>query len=230
MKPQIASSIFGNKTRCERLAVEAQKSGADLIEIRFDLCAKKITPFFCKELAASVSRRVLLPKIATFRIQEEGGSGFFHASARREKFYEAVFPFFTLVDVEMAAKDKKEIISMAKKARKKVIMSVHDLRKMPSEKHMDLLLKEGFSLGADMVKLAFFTKSQMDALRLLEFTFKHRRKPIITVALGPQGVFTRVLSGVFGSRILYGHAGKASFAHQLSVRQIKEHLTLFGCC
>lgn len=229
MKPQIAAPLFGNAARCEHLAGEAKNAGADILELRFDLCAKKITPAFCADVASYVHNFSRLQKIATFRIREEGGWEIFNKHSERQEFYKAVLPYVSFVDVEIAAKDKDDIIRMAKSAGKKIIISVHDLRKMLSEKRMDSLLKEGFSLGADMVKLAFFAKTQMDALSLLEFTCKHRKESIITVALGPQGVFTRILAGVFGSHILYGHIGRASFPHQLSVKQIAQALKDFGC-
>lgn len=221
--------VFGTAERCAVLAAGARHAGADMIELRFDLCAKKITPSFCGQMASRVSRQSPLPKIATFRIHEEGGGEIFSKHSQRGGFFQSAFPYVTFIDVEMAAKDREEIIHAAKKAKKKIIVSVHDLKKMPDESRMDALLREGFSCGADLVKLAFFSKTQMHALRLLAYTLKNNKKGIITVALGENGVFSRVLAGVFGSRILYGHAGKASFAHQLSAGDIARGLEAFGC-
>lgn len=229
-KPLIAASLFGSASRCVSLAVHFKKSGVDMVEIRFDLCSDKLTPEFCHALAKDLYHHASIRKIATFRIREEGGNPhLFHKKSRRENFYEAVLPYMDYVDVELAAEDKKNVISLAKKARRKVIVSVHELNKMSPDNKLERVLKKGFSEGADMMKLACFAESAQDALRLLAFTKKNSDKPLITVALGEQGVFTRVLAGLFGSRILFGHAGKASFPRQLSVKHIADGLKLFGC-
>ncbi len=230
-KPLIAASVFGGMSRCAILSERSKNNGAAIIEIRFDLCAREISsPGFCSKLAAVLHKKSSLTKIATFRIREEGGNPrFFDKQSEREDFYSAVFPYVDYVDVELAAADRNKVIALAKKARRKIIVSVHDLKKTLSDIELDAVLKKGFLAGGDMVKIACFANSAQDALRLLAFTSRNRTAKIITVSLGGEGVLTRVLAGVFGSRVLYGHAGKASFPHQLSVRQIADGLRAFDC-
>jgi 3-dehydroquinate dehydratase type I len=61
-----------------------------------------------------------------------------------------------------------------------------------------------------------------DMLRLIEFTLKHRKDPIITMSMGEIGLPTRIFNPILGSLITYGYINTPSAPGQLSIREISQ--------
>jgi len=68
-------------------------------------------------------------------------------------------------------------------------------------------------------------QSPKDVLSLLEATWEMKSeladRPIITMAMGPQGVISRLSGELFGSAVTFGAAVKASAPGQLDVKELQ---------
>jgi 3-dehydroquinate dehydratase-1 len=198
-------------TRSKEEVENAALLGADLIEIRLDLVtAPAVTPGMLDGL-------VVPPLIITVRSETEGGR--FHGSV--EEWQRQVEPWLDMaayVDAETAYRAPAEEF----RARGIPVISSWHTSLMPTlpELHrMERLLR---SFG-DIPKMVATPVTPADLLTLLSFTLE-AEKPICTGITGSRFRFGRVLLPLFGSRLVYCHAGVPTAEGQYHVQDFR---TLF---
>ena len=203
-------------------------SGADIVEWRMDFLSLSIDALTALERLADSAD---LPILATFRTADEGGKAI-EASAYRDLLLAvARSGKVGAIDVE-AFRDEstvREIIDGAHEAGVAVVASYHDFHATPAAEEILARFGAMDAAGADVLKLACMPASVDDLLVLLSATHQASHvfdRPLITVAMGPIGVLSRVAGGIFGSCATFAAVGRGSAPGQIPVSDLRLALDL----
>lgn len=101
----------------------------------------------------------------------------------------------------------------------KVIMSYHDFKRMPEAGEIKNLVTAMRALGADICKIAAMASEKRDAMLMLkcaEALTKGDQSPVIMIAMGRQGLASRVAGGKYGSCITFAAGQHATAPGQLT--------------
>ncbi|MBQ0078336.1 MAG: type I 3-dehydroquinate dehydratase, partial [Eubacterium sp.] len=112
----------------------------------------------------------------------------------------------------------------------KVALSYHDFDGMPEAQDIVRLIMGMAGYGADMFKVAAMSHSKEDSTALLKATAYLTKKeigPVVTMAMGPEGVITRIVGGKYGSVMTFASVGQASAPGQISADIMKKKLDEF---
>lgn len=202
----IGATIGGRRKNIPNFIERAEKSGADIIEIRLDkIIGKGDNVLLIKEIRKKTS----LPIIATKRLSIENG---------------VIKPIISLVDyIDVEYGEDPSLIDYIKKNKKTLIISHHNYKNTPP---LDILISLSQDLeknGADIVKIATFIQNKDDIIRLLGFA-KNYKKPLIVVGMGKLGLITRIIAPIFGSLITYGFVNRPYADGQVLVSFLKREL------
>ena len=194
--------------------VLARKGGMDVAELRVDLFASVEK----NSVLAEIRKFKKIPTILTIRSKKEGGA-WKSSEARRLELFKAALPSVSKVDIELSSRViLKDVIRETKRLKKEVIVSYHNFDKTPSLPFLEKILKEAKSAGADVVKIAAMAHSPKDVRRLAEFTYSHARQGLITLSMGKEGAFSRILFPSLGSRLTFAHTGRSTAPGQWDLK------------
>lgn len=199
----------------------AQRDGAHIIELRVDSFPKKELD----DLESMVDkfklfRRQGTPIILTIRKKSEGGI-LDLTPVERKKIFKELIPYCDAVDIEVSSGIMiKEVVAIARKNDKKVIISHHDFKGTPDDKKLMDIYKKSKKLGADIIKVATLVKTQEDLRALGRLLLKTEN--LIIIGMGKKGVPTRTLFPLMGSLITYGTVTGSTAPGQLSVKELKK--------
>ena len=101
------------------------------------------------------------------------------------------------------------------------------LMNMPNRDDLEDMLKAIQGTGADIVKLAAMAQSMDEALILMGAARRAKAQgiaPLIAIAMGEQGMISRILAEPAGSDAVFATAGKGSAPGQLSLGAMREIL------
>jgi 3-dehydroquinate dehydratase-1 len=189
------------------LASIAQDQGADMIELRFDLMEGEP-----EKLVQQCRKACSLPLIGTLRSAQEGGR-FFENGREWEK---KIRPIISLVDyVDVEQQFAKNAVCV-KDAGTKIIASYHAPVMLPL--HVLFVMERGLREYGDMVKIIVTPANAEDIIELIAFTHAVK-KPVCTGVMGAQFRYARAILPLFGSELVYCHAGTATAAGQYSVQE-----------
>jgi 3-dehydroquinate dehydratase type I len=179
-------------------AQQAVEEGADIIEFRVDLADD--TNGVLRDLD-----EVSLPVILTNRRVEEGGNA---AMNRREQLTPLI-SYASIVDIELMAPDRDDLIAEAATHGRPTLLSYHDLDGTPAETVMLEIMRTANGFG-DVVKLAVTIEHLRDVPRVLDVSLAVGEEGITfcLVPMGALGSHIRPLMGIYGSSLLYGYVGK----------------------
>ena len=196
--------------------LRAQELGADLIEVRFDRMDKlpeDLSPF----------RKLSVPKIATLRTVDQGGSSTHRDGERLRFFRRAVRIGFEYIDIELNSPLASQL-GMEMRGDVKIICSHHDHDGTPRLSAIIDALVSTSSRG-DVAKVAFKINSISDLARLVEATrlFSAAGERHIIIGMGPLGGVTRLLGKAFGNEHVYAslEEGKEAAPGQYDVATLK---------
>jgi 3-dehydroquinate dehydratase / shikimate dehydrogenase len=187
---------------------------ADLLEIRLDC----FFPFSLSELDA-FAKSLPLPKIFTLRKKSQGGECALEGQKR-------IFLIWKLIELgpdyfDIEADEGEELFCELKRAfpRVELIASHH----VETQTALDLfsLYSSMPKKGVDHYKIVTQVTSSLEALRLLKF-LKETKGKITALATLKTGEFARILSPIFGSEFLYGHALCEGDLGQISLKDLME--------
>lgn len=206
----------------------------DLIEWRVDFFEDVFDTEKLNETLAEL-RKILkeIPLLFTFRTKLEGGEKEINLdnyvnlnlSAARSGYVD-------LIDVEIMSGDEavKTLIASLHENNIKVIASNHDFHKTPPKDELVARLRKMQDMNADILKIAVMPQSKEDVLELLSATTlmhsRYANKPIVTMAMGPLGVITRLTGEVFGSSMTFGAVGQVSAPGQIPVDDLETVLSI----
>lgn len=199
----------------------AQRDGAHIVEIRVDSFKKNELddiPGMVDKF--KLFRRQGTPIILTIRKRSEGGEQEL-TPVERKKLFKGLIPYCDAVDIELSSGVMiKEIIEIARKNDKKVIISYHDFKGTPDDKKLLEIVKKAKKAKADIVKLATLVKTQEHLRSLGRILLK--TDDLIVIGMGKRGVPTRSLFPMLGSLITYGTVTGSTAPGQLSVKELKK--------
>src|SRR5439155_110207 len=177
----------GGEAELEALATAG---GADLVELRADLCEEprpETLPALLARLRAGGR-----PLILTTRAAAEGGRPM--DDVRRRALYTSGLPHADAIDVEIASTAlAAELVPQARAAGKTVVLSAHVLHSTPPAAALLGLIDRAEALRADVTKLVTHARDLDDLRVLLEVTLVARARGIVTLATGPAGPLSRVV-------------------------------------
>ncbi|WP_152050375.1 shikimate dehydrogenase [Tautonia marina] len=169
---------------------QAAEAGAELVELRIDCLRSEIN---LKRLLTD--RRT--PIVFTVRRGADGGLWRGNEEKRLLLLREAIVTGVEYVDLELDIAR-----SIPRFGKTKRIVSYHNFRETPAD--LDAIADQAREANADVIKIATMAKSVGDASRILEAAARSSEKvPTVGIAMGPLGVFTRVLGRKFGAPFTY---------------------------
>ncbi|WP_080876366.1 type I 3-dehydroquinate dehydratase [Oceanobacillus timonensis] len=212
-------------------AARYQQEGADVVEWRADIFEEvenhTAVEQVLKDLTAVLKG---IPLIFTFRSHQEGGEKELSTAdyvALNQFVIETGLVDFVDVELYQGEDTVQNLISTAHQQHTYVIVSNHDFQKTPPKSDIVSRLKQAEELGGDVLKIAVMPKETDDVLALLAATNemkKDTKKPMITMAMGPLGVVSRLSGQVFGSALTFGAGEKASAPGQVPVGELRQVL------
>lgn len=202
------------------------KRGLALLEARVDLFGSLET----SHVVSSVSKvRNIAPVLGTVRSGAEGGA-WKRSERERLALYRALAPHVDALDIELDARIRRDVVRVARRARRPVVLSHHDFRKTPSASRLDDVVLRSAKAGADVIKIATFVKSAADIQKLGRLLARHSGLPLVVIGMGARGQITRVLFPALGSLFTFATLEKKTAPGQLglaeTVRGLKKQRAL----
>ena len=197
---------------------------ADILEIRVDQF-KKSEPNYVRDIIAS-KKKIGVPLILTVRSKEEGGQKSITDKAKLNIFKENISSV-DAIDIELASPILTDIVKLAKKNKKTIIISWHNFKSTPNEKILKGVLVKAKKSGAHIVKIAAKANKMDDVINLAEFTRENKAKNLIVISLGDIGSISRLLFPMLGSLITYAYIKKPSGLGQVPLKDLRDHLHLY---
>ncbi len=221
-------------------ARELVKHPHDVVEWRIDYCdsIRGVMPGDAAQSLASLAVRlreiIAAPLLVTYRTSHEGGSGRLDDETYADLLTAVLRAGIAdAVDVEALRSPTcvRRVIQEAHAARVPVIASNHDWAATPGR---DLIVERlrfmQEELDADILKIAVMPSSPEDVLTLLAATWdmysQHATRPLITIAMGPLGVPSRIAGHAFGSAATFCSAGEPSAPGQVRSARLREAAAL----
>ncbi|GDY13624.1 shikimate dehydrogenase [Planctomycetota bacterium] len=174
-------------------ADEAKSAGADLVEVRLDLC---FAAGMTVDTAVGAGSDLPLPFMATLRHRDEGGS-WSGSEADRRSIYERM-PQAGWVDIEAARFTDAAWNGFRPSG--KLVLSLHDFQGMGGD--LAERVRGMYTLGAEVAKLAVTAKDGHD-LAAIERVLRWNQRPLIAIAMGEHGLPSRLLAGVWGAAMTF---------------------------
>ena len=188
----------------------------DFFEVRLDALCGMVSdlPDFLGQLRA--------PLIITARHPAEGGQNKLSAARRRALLLEFL-PRATYVDVELrSARGLVRVIAEARRAKVRLILSVHDFRRTPPVGELRKLAVRARGASADVFKLATRVDTSADLARLIAgFEALQTNLPISAMGVGALGREARREMLARGSALNYAHLGAAQVDGQFSLPELR---------
>ncbi|AXR73557.1 type I 3-dehydroquinate dehydratase [Auritidibacter sp. NML130574] len=167
-----------------------------------------------------------VPVLATLRTSAEGGQ----ADVSDQTYVQiltalATTPGAVILDIETARGTAVEALDQAQAHNVATLGSYHDIEHTPSSFDILERLQTMGYRGYDLAKIAVMPNSPSDVIRIYEATYQAASvltQPVISVAMGPLGVGSRLSGGVFGSAATFATLQGASAPGQVPVRLVVE--------
>ena len=218
---QLCATVTANTTAELRARRDAAVQ-ADLVELRLDSVRD------LDLVGALADRRA--PVLVTCRPTWEGGHFAGSEEERRDILSRALALGAEWVDLEWRG-DFGTLI--ADRGGRNIVLSTHDFDQTPGD--LEARYRAMRSTGAAVVKMAVYSRSARDVVRLLDLGRAHRGEPIVLVGMGPVGVPTRVLPAHLGSQWTYagdavapGQVSLADMVRRYRFRRTSSAATIYG--
>ena len=195
-------------------AIRAIEPFVELFEVRIDLIGNG-----WQELAKQLNQ----PWIACNRCAEEGGKWAGDEARRIDELLKAVKLGAEIVDIELGTRNLEEAIPVIKQ-RAKCLLSFHELEKTPSLDRMKGIVNRQLAAGADICKVITTAQRFEDNLNVLQLITDSPKTKMVSLAMGPLGLASRILCPLVGGDFTYAsiEKGKESAPGQLTVRDLRK--------
>jgi len=222
MKPLLCVTVTAGTTADLRRKRDSV-SDADLIELRLDSVSDP-------DVAGALEGR-RRPSIVTCRPVWEGGEFKGSEEERRRILAEALALGAEHVDVEWRA-GFEDVIALT--GGRRIVLSMHDYAAMPAD--LGDRARAMRATGAEVIKIAGTANSLSDCVRLLDIgTTQGKQGGMVLIAMGEQGLASRVLAGRFESSWTYagalssvGQLGAATMLEEYRFRSVTEATDVYG--
>ena len=208
MKPRICVAITDKNIT----AIKEVEPFVELFEVRIDLIGEE-----WRDLAKELKK----PWIACVRSQDEGGNWRGNDTEKIEELTNAVELGAEIVDIELRTHNLKGALPPIKK-RATCILSLHELEKTPPLDELKEIVQRQLDAGADICKVVTTAQSFSDNLTTLQLITEYPRIKIVSFAMGPLGITSRILCPLVGGYLTYASLkeGKESAPGQVTVSQL----------
>ena len=223
LKPQVAFTVTDQETPQQIQKVVGAIHGLPLLlEIRIDRFRHLDQDYVLGKIQRL--RSLGLRLIATVRTSKEGG-GRSLSDSRRLELFKWALPLVQIIDVELNSTGlRRKLVPLAHQKRKRVIISYHNFRSIPSDPALNAILRKARSGGADWVKIAITPRKKEEVGRLLLFTQRNRDKNLISIAMGSTGAPSRLLALLFGSRMTYSFISRPQAPGQIPAKRMEAQI------
>ncbi|MBU2495844.1 MAG: type I 3-dehydroquinate dehydratase [Candidatus Omnitrophota bacterium] len=206
---------------------------ADILEIRLDrVWGKGLRPEIedSRSFIRDLKQKTKKPLILTIRRPEESESPApeMLPDENRPLFFEALIPLVDAVDVEISSVIAGKVIRIARRAKKPVIGSYHNFRRLPPDNTIYEKLGRAKNLGADIFKVAALIENPKETIRLLLFCNLFSKSHLIcAVGMGKGSALSRIAAPLFGSVLTYASLSVKTAPGQLDLKTLSADLRRF---
>ncbi len=193
-KPDICASIINS----DSAAIVAVEPMVSMFEVRIDLIG---------EGWQDIAKQLGKPWIACNRIKEEGGSWQSSEARRKEELLKALQLGADIIDIELATPNLEKVVLMVKK-QAKCLLSYHNFNQTPPLEDLKKTVRQQLSAGADICKVVTRAQNTEDNLTTLKLIKEFPGVDIISFAMGPKGLFSRILCPLVGGYLTYASIAK----------------------
>ncbi len=214
-KPRIATVVRADNLKDFFSELFETQRVADLVELRVDyIQGLRIEQL--EELKAKTTK----PAIFTCRGKAEGGNFTGSEKNRLVIIQKAIDLGFDYVDIELAALKK---YNLNKRRGVKLIVSYHNFQKTPNYNFLEKIINQAYNLGADIAKVAVLANKPEDNKIIFQLILnKKSNQEIIALAMGEQGMITRLLAPLLGGYLTFATvSGKGSAPGQIDIKKLK---------
>jgi 3-dehydroquinate dehydratase type I len=225
MNPKVCVSISSTDTHelLER-AQRAERLSADLVEVRLDRLRSYT------ELK-TIARAVESPIIGTNRPRSEKGSFDGSEAERLKILMEAVEGGFQYVDLELTTNRLDSVIKTFREIGAKIILSQHDHFGTPELEKLASTLTQLQKFKPDVCKIVTTAQMPEDNLTVLGLLKANRHNsPIVSFAMGQEGVWSRLLAPFYGADFTYAslERGQETAPGQSTIAELRRIYEMLG--
>jgi len=209
-RPRICASIVDGDLE----AIKRVEPLIDLYELRIDLIGSE-----WKNLASQLRK----PWIACNRKLSEGGNWRGGEEARITELLSALELGAAIIDVELSTEGLSDVVTLIKK-RAKCLISCHDMEKTPSIAVMKELVRKQLAAGADIGKVVTTARKSGDNISTLQLIQEFPEERIVSFAMGPLGLVSRILCPLVGGEFIYAaiEPGREAASGQITAREMRQ--------
>ncbi len=215
-RPRICAVIVDNDLR----AIEEAEPFIELFEVRIDLIGDG-----WQELV----RHLRKPWIACNRSADEGGSWGGDEKRRIGELAKAAELGAEIIDIELQTSDLNEAMQLVNK-RAKCLLSFHEMKATPPLDKMKEIVRRQLEAGADVCKVVATAQSFEDNLTILQLIAEFPKTRVVSFAMGPLGLTSRVLCPLVGGDFTYAsiEKGRESAPGQMTARDLRKLYEMVG--
>jgi len=209
-RPRICAVIV-NK---DLAAIRAIEPFVELFEVRIDLIG---------DGWQEVVKQLHKPWIASNRCAEEGGKWEGDEAGRIEELVTATELGADIVDIELNTRNLEAAMPVIKK-RARCLLSFHELKKTPPLNMMQGIIQRQLAAGADICKVITTAQRFEDNLTVLQLIAESPKTKMVSFAMGPLGLASRILCPLVGGDFTYASVeeGKESAPGQITARELRK--------
>ena len=184
----------------------------ELFEVRIDLIGSGWP---------KVVQQLNKPWIACNRSAKEGGSWRGDERQRVAELLRAIEFGAAIIDIEHATANLAKTVSLIRR-NAKCLISYHDLKGTPPLDRMKDLVKQQLAAGADLCKVVTTAKRFEDNLAVLQLLADSPNTRLISFAMGPRGLTSRIFCPLAGGDFTYAsiEEGRESASGQITVSNL----------
>jgi len=188
----IAPLVAATPDALVELSRQAKAEGADLVELRLDLCVEQGAN---ADACVACIPHLALPTVFTLRHASEGGRWEGNDDARLALYTDADRQGAAYLDLELAHHR-----AGWRPSRAKLILSFHDFRGMGGD--LQAVVDRQRAAGADVAKVAVTPHDAAD-LAVIERLVRRGGGPLCALAMGEHGLPSRLLAGAWGAAFTF---------------------------
>ncbi|SDI48446.1 type I 3-dehydroquinate dehydratase [Natribacillus halophilus] len=234
IQPKICVPLVGESaTALRKQLKQGSKQSPEVFEWRVDYFEKIKNIKTVTKMAKDINRKTKRPLLFTRRSEAEGGQATPLAEKEVVNLYEAVIKNKAVqgIDIELSQREK-DIRHLQGQAQEKgidVVLSYHNFMETPPSEVLKEKINNAVDLGADVAKIAVMPQSKADVLKLLQVTEEMSREiplPLISMAMGGDGMISRLAGGIFGSALTFASGSQSSAPGQLPLADVEQVLRI----
>lgn len=225
-RPLIAVSMqVQNQLELHAFLTDAAYTQADVLEWRIDAWSDLTT--LTDSLISQTIQATERPIILTWRTQDEGGGKRFDAAEYSRIYETAIQADVGAVDIEVKLLDRLvHLVTLAQSNDVTVIGSRHDWT-FPN--NLSTRMHDMLNYPIDVIKYVAMSETEDEANRVLDELKKlthQTNKPVIAMAMGDVGSFTRLENFANGSQLTFAQLQQSSAPGQLDIQAVHNYFNI----